>query len=103
MDNENYEQYILTPDLVEKQVPFLAPNVAVTVLFVEGTATGIDMPASVVLGIKELDAGIKGDTATNATKRAVLETGHEVKVPLFINADEKIKIDTRTGEFQGRA
>ena len=103
MDNETYEQLTLNADLIQDQLPFLIPNSQVSVMFVDEAAMGIDMPASVELTITECEAGIKGDTANNPTKKATLETGHEIKVPLFIKADERVKVDTRTGEFQGRA
>ena len=103
MDRETYEQLTLEPELVGDAVPFMAPNCEVMVQFIETSPVGVDLPASVVLEVTEAEAGVKGDTATTPTKKATLETGHEVKVPLHIKVGEKIKIDTRTGDFMGRA
>jgi elongation factor P len=75
----------------------------VEVLFVEGKAANIDMPASVILKVAESAEGVRGDSANNVQKPATLETGKVVQVPLFIKEGELIKIDTRTGQYMGRA
>ena len=73
------------------------------VLYAEGKAVQVELPASVNLKVIESPEGLRGDTASNVTKPAVLETGKTVNVPLFINEGEKIKIDTRTGNYMGRS
>ena len=75
----------------------------VKVLSYKGNVFGVEPPFFVELGVTETDPGFKGDTATNATKPAVLETGAEIKVPLFINQGDMVRIDTRTGEYMERA
>ena len=71
--------------------------------FIQGQCIGVEPPNFVELEVTKTDPGFKGDTATNATKPATLETGAEIKVPLFINEGDVIQIDTRTGEYMGRA
>ena len=75
----------------------------VKVLSYKGDVFGVEPPNFVELVITQTDPGLKGNTATNATKPAVLETGAEIKVPLFVNEGDKIRIDTRTGEYMERA
>ena len=75
----------------------------VKVLSYKGNVFGVEPPFFVELEVTETDPGVKGDTATNATKPATLETGAEIKVPLFINQGDKVRIDTRTGEYMERA
>ena len=75
----------------------------VEVLFVEGKPASIDMPASVILKVTESAEGVRGDSANNVQKPATLETGKVVQVPLFIKEGESIKVDTRTGQYMGRA
>lgn len=103
MDTENYEQVFLSKDVLEDAMSYVTPNAKVTVSFYENNAIGVELPSSVTLKIIETDPGIKGDTVTNVFKPAKLETGFVTKVPLFINTGEIVKIDTRTGEFMGRA
>ncbi len=103
MDTENYEQVFLAKDLLGDAMSYIAPNAKVTVSLYENNAIGVELPSSVTLKIIETDPGTKGDTVTNVFKPAKLETGYVTKVPLFINTGEIIKIDTRTGEFMGRA
>ena len=75
----------------------------VSVMMFKGKVIGIDLPASVELKVIETDPGVRGDTATGGSKPATLETGYVVKVPLFINEGEVLQIDTRTGQYIGRA
>ena len=82
---------------------FVKENTVVKVLSYKGNVFGIEPPLFVDLVVTETDPGFRGDTATNVTKPAVLETGAEVKVPLFIDVGEKIRIDTRTGEYLERS
>lgn len=103
MDTENYEQVFLSKNVLEDAMSYVTPNAKVTVSFYENNAIGVELPSSVTLKIIETDPGIKGDTVTNVFKPAKLETGFVTKVPLFINTGEIVKIDTRTGEFMGRA
>ena len=103
MDTENYEQVFLSKDVLGDAMSYIAPNAKVSVSLHENNAIGVELPSSVTLKIIETDPGSKGDTVTNVFKPAKLETGYVTKVPLFINTGEIIKIDTRTGEFMGRA
>jgi elongation factor P len=82
---------------------FVKENESVKVLSYKGNVFGVEAPNFVVLKIIETEPGMKGNTATNTLKPAVLETGAEVRVPLFINEGEQIRIDTRTGEYMERA
>jgi elongation factor P len=82
---------------------YLLEEQTVTVAFNEGNALYVDMPAAVELTISQTDPGVQGDRSTGGTKPATLETGATVQVPLFISTGEKIKVDTRTGQYLGRA
>jgi elongation factor P len=103
MDNETYEQFFLTEEQMGDAKNFLKENIDVDVLFYKGQPIGIDLPTTVNLEVVESEPGIKGDTATGATKPAKLETGYTVNVPLFINEGDVLKIDTRNGEYLSRA
>jgi elongation factor P len=103
MNTETYDQVPLTRDQVGDAMNFLAENGTCDVLFLGEEAIGIELPSSVVLKIVECEPGVKGDTATGATKPAKMETGLVVNVPLFINEGERIKVNTSTGEYQERA
>jgi elongation factor P len=103
MDTENYEQLSMPRAAVEDALPFLQPSSSVQVLFVDDRAAGVDLPSSVVLEVAETEPGVKGDTVSNVTKPAVLETGATVQVPLFVNEGERVKVDTRDGRYLGRA
>lgn len=81
----------------------MVENLKVEVLYVEGRAATLDLPASVVLKVTESADGVKGDSANNVMKPATLETGKIINVPLFIKEGEKVKVDTRTGDYMGRA
>ncbi len=82
---------------------YLTENLGVEVLYVEGKAASIDLPSSVIITVTESAEGVKGDSANNVQKPATLETGKIINVPLFIKEGEKVKIDTRTGQYMGRA
>jgi elongation factor P len=88
---------------VEDALPFLQPSSSVQVLFVGGNPSGIDLPASVVLEVTETEPGVKGDTVSNVTKPATLETGAVVQVPLFVNVGDKVKVDPRDRRYISRA
>lgn len=103
MDPSTYETITLQENLLADAKDYLVENLAVEVLYAEGKAVQVELPASVNLKVIESPEGLRGDTASNVTKPALLETGKTVNVPLFINEGEKIKIDTRTGNYMGRS
>ena len=103
MDNETFEQIPINSSVLSDNFKFVKENMVCKVLSYKGNVFGVEPPLFVELVITQTDAGFKGDIATNATKPATLETGAEIKVPLFIEEGEKIKIDTRTGEYLERA
>ncbi|MCP4715007.1 MAG: elongation factor P [Deltaproteobacteria bacterium] len=102
MDNENYEQIEMTEDQVGEAVKFLIDNINVEVLFYNDRPIGIELPNFVELQIAETEPAVKGDTVSGATKPATMSTGHVLNVPLFINTDEWLVVDTRTGEYVER-
>ena len=103
MDMETYEQQPIDSSKLGPAFQFVKENMEVKVLSYKGNVFGVEPPNFVELEVTETDPGFKGDTATNATKPATLETGAEIKVPLFIKQGDKIRIDTRTGEYMERA
>ena len=103
MDMETYEQQPIDSSKLGPAFQFVKENMEVKVLSYKGNVFGVEPPNFVELEVTETDPGFKGDTATNATKPATLETGAEIKVPLFINQGDMIRIDTRTGEYMERA
>ena len=103
MDQETYETTPINKDTLDDGFKFVKENEIVKVLSYKGNVFGVESPTFVVLEITETEPGVKGDTATNVMKPATVETGATVKVPLFINTGDKIKIDTRTGEYLERA
>ena len=103
MDEETYEQLQLPRATVEDALPFLQPSSSVQVLLVNERPSGVDLPASVVLEVTETEPGVKGDTVSNVTKPATLETGAVVQVPLFVNVGDKIKVDPREKRYISRA
>jgi len=102
MDKETYEQIPLNKDLVGDSFKFVKENMDIMVLSYKGNVFGIEPPNFVELLITECEPGVRGDTANNATKPATLETGATIKVPLFVNEGDTIRIDTRTGEYMSR-
>jgi elongation factor P len=103
MDPDTYETITLNENLLGEAKDYLVENLKVEVLSVEGRPVQVDLPSSVQLKVVESPEGLRGDTASNVTKPAVLETGKTVNVPLFINEGDVIKLDTRTGTYMGRA
>jgi elongation factor P len=103
MDEETYEQLSLPRSTVEDALPFLQPSSSVQVLLVDERPSGIDLPASVVLEVSDTEPGVKGDTVSNVTKPATLETGAVVQVPLFVNVGDRIKVDPREKRYISRA
>jgi len=103
MDSETYELVPIDESMLPDGFKFVKENMVCKIMSYKGNIFGVEPPNFVELEITETDPGFKGDTATNVTKPAIVETGAEVKVPLFINPGDRIKIDTRTGEYLERA
>lgn len=102
MDVETYEQLPLNKDKVEDALKFTKENMSVAIKFYKGEAFSVEPPNFVELEVVQTDPGFKGDTATGGSKPATLETGAVIQVPLFVNTGDKIRIDTRTGEYMER-
>ena len=102
MDNTTYEQLPLSKEELDDTLNYLTDNMNVTVVSYKGKVFGVEAPLFVELEITDTEPGFKGDTATGATKPAIVETGAKVMVPLFVSQGEVIKIDTRTGEYLSR-
>jgi elongation factor P len=103
MDNETFDQFNLDKKQLEWEINFLKENMNVHIASYNTEIIGITMPTSVELKVIETEPGIKGNTATNATKAAKVETGHSVQVPMFINEGDALLIDTRDGKYISRA
>ncbi len=102
MDMETYEETRLSPDQMGDRVKYIKEEMEVNVVFWNEQILEVDLPTSVILEVTDTDPGVKGDTATGGTKPAIVETGAQVMVPLFISIGEKIKVDTRDGSYLGR-
>ena len=103
MDNETFDQLNVPASLMEDEVKYLLENMECQVMIYEEQAIGVELPNTVVLTVAETEPGIKGDTAQGGSKKATMETGAVVNVPLFIEIGEKLIIDTRNGEYVSRA
>lgn len=103
MDQETYDMVPVDAANLSDNFKFVKENMVCKILSYKGNVFGVEPPTFVTLQVTQTDPGFKGDTATNATKPATLETGAEIKVPLFIDEGESINIDTRTGEYLSRA
>lgn len=103
MDQESYEQISLRRSEVEEELAFLQPSSTVLLLTLDGRPAGVELPASVELAVTETEPGVKGDTVSNVTKPATLETGAIVQVPLFVNVGDRIKVDPRERRYISRA
>jgi elongation factor P len=103
MDEETYEQFGLPRGEIENELAYLLPSSTVQILQVNGKPSGLQMPASVALAVAETEPGVKGDTVSNVTKPATLETGAVVQVPLFVNVGERVKVDPREARYISRA
>ena len=103
MDQDTYEQTSLPRATVEDALEFMLPSSSVQMLLVNGAPTGVQLPASVELGVSETEPGVKGDTVSNVMKPATLETGAVVQVPLFVNTGDRIKVDPREKRYISRA
>ena len=102
MHEGTYEQFSLPHGVVEDELPFMQPSTSVQVLTVNDQPSGVQLPASVELAVTDTEPGIKGDTVSNVTKPATLETGAVVQVPLFVNTGDRIKVDTRERRYISR-
>lgn len=102
MDTETYDQIYIPREVVGDNANYLLESAIVTVAVNEGTPLYIELPASVELTIAETEPGLQGDRSTGGTKPATLETGAVIQVPLFVTTGDKVKVDTRTGEYLGR-
>ena len=102
MDMETYDMLPVNKSVLCDNFKFVKENMSCKIMSYKGSVFGVEPPNFVDLEVTETEPGIKGDTATNVTKPATLETGAEIKVPLFINAGDRIRIDTRTGEYMER-
>jgi elongation factor P len=103
MDNETYDQFTLTSTQLKWELNFIRENMNVNIVSYKGEIIGINLPTSVELKVAETEPGVKGNTAQGATKNATLETGLIVQVPLFINEEDVLLIDTRDGKYISRA
>ena len=102
MDLETYEQIPINRSTLDDNFKFVKENMEVKVLSYKGNVFGVEPPYFVELQVTATEPGVKGDTATNVTKPATLETGAEIRVPLFVNEGDMIRVDTRTGEYMER-
>jgi elongation factor P len=103
MDNESYEQLHVDPELLGDAVKFLKDGTVCLIPVYDGIAVGADLPATIALEVRDTEPGLKGDRVSGALKAATLETGAVVQVPLFVETGNKVKVDTRTGEYISRA
>ena len=103
MDSESFDQIPFTTEQVGDSKKYLLENIGVNVVFWRGQPIDIELPPFIVAAITACEPGLKGDTASGATKPATLETGAVVQVPLFIKEGERIRVDTRTGDYVERA
>lgn len=102
MDTNTYEQITLQRDQLGNAPDFMKENDTIIIQFFEGAPVGVDLPPSVELEVTYTEPGFKGDTATGGTKPATLETGLVIQVPLFVEQGDRVKVDTRTGEYISR-
>lgn len=103
MDTAHYDQMVFRAEQMGDAARYLTENLEVRAEMHEGRLVGMELPTTVVLKIADSDPGLKGDTSKSAMKPAVLETGYKLQVPLFIGPGDAVKVDTRTGEYAGRA
>jgi elongation factor P len=103
MDEETFEQFTMARATVADALDFLQPSSSVQILTVDGRPSGVQMPSSVELAVTETEPGVKGDTVSNVTKPATLETGAVVQVPLFVNIGDRVKVDPRERRYISRA
>jgi len=103
MDQETFEQFSLPHADLADELPFMQPNATVQIMTVDGTPSSVQLPSSVELAVADTEPGVKGDTVSNVTKPATLETGAVVQVPLFVNVGDRLKVDPRDGRYISRA
>ena len=103
MDTETFDQIALSADSLSEELRFMRENDIVQILLVDGDPSGLQLPAAVELEVVDTEPGVKGDTVSNVTKPATLETGAVVAVPLFVNVGERIRVDTREARYISRA
>jgi elongation factor P len=103
MDSATYEQFSVPTSDLEDELTFMQPNATVQVLAVNGKPSSVQLPASVELTVTETEPGVKGDTVSNTTKPATLETGAVVQVPLFVNVGDRLKVDPNEKRYISRA
>ena len=103
MDEETFAQFNLPRESVSDVLEFVQPSSSVQMLTVDGRPAGVQMPSSLELTVAETEPGVKGDTVSNVTKPATLETGAVVQVPLFVNTGDRVKVDPREGRYISRA
>ena len=102
MDNSTYDQLQVAGDALGDATRYLKEGDSAVLQIYEGEIVGVDLPAAVELTVTETEPGVQGDRVSGARKPATLETGHVVQVPLFVNAGDRVKVDTRTGEYLTR-
>ena len=103
MDNENFEQYELTNELIGDSSKFLSEGNNISIIFLESNPLAIELPSSIIMTIENTDVGLKGDTQSGATKPATTTSGLTLQVPLFIESGEKINVSTSDGSYLGRS
>ncbi|AQL56104.1 elongation factor P [Abyssicoccus albus] len=103
MDNSSFEQIIIPADNLQDELKYLLANMEVSIQMYEGETIGVELPKTVTLKVTETEPGIKGDTASGATKTATVETGVDLQVPLFVNQGDKLVINTEDGSYVSRA
>jgi elongation factor P len=104
MDTESYEQMAIPESTVAETLRWTRPNDEVDVLFIDGNPSDLQLPASVELEVTETEPGLRGDTASGGgDKPATLETGAQIRVPLFVNIGDRVKVQTASGEYMSRA
>ena len=103
MEDETYEQFSLPRKSVAQELEFIPQSTSVQILTVDGKPSGLQLPSSIELSVAQTEPGVKGDTVSNVTKPATLETGATVQVPLFVNIGDRIKVDPRERRYISRA
>jgi elongation factor P len=103
MDNDNYEQFALDEEAIGDNKNYLLDGTQCYALHIDGHAVSVQVPPKMEFKIKETTPGVKGDTATGGSKEAIIETGAKIKVPLFIKEEEKVIVNTETGEYVSKA
>ena len=103
MEDKTYEQFSLPRKSVAEDLEFIPPSTSIQILTVDGKPAGLQLPASIELAVAETEPGVKGDTVSNVTKPAKLETGAVIQVPLFVGSGDRIKVDPREGRYISRA